>query len=76
MPDDVGQLLGIDAEMVCDAGDSAQCVVVVRSGGVDLADDRVLGADKAGQRRHCRADPVATLVVEDGVERSRRIGQP
>ena len=47
VPDQVGDLIGVDAEMMCDAGDSAQCIVGVRAWRVDLADDRVLGAGKA-----------------------------
>jgi hypothetical protein len=62
--------------MMCDASDPAQCVVGVGAGGIDLADDRVLGAGDSRQRRHCRAEAVATTVVADGVERPRRIRQP
>jgi hypothetical protein len=47
VPDQVGDLFVVDAEMVRDAGDSAQRVVGVRAWRVDLADDRVLGAGKA-----------------------------
>ncbi|OBA92152.1 hypothetical protein A5662_21465 [Mycobacteriaceae bacterium 1482268.1] len=72
VPEQIGEPVA-GAEMVCDAGDPAQRVVCVRAGGVDLADDRVLGAGEARQRRHCRADTVAALVVADRVKRPRRV---
>jgi hypothetical protein len=67
MPDQVARLLVADAEVVRDAGDSAQRVVGFRAGCVDLADDRVLGSCNVGQHRHRRADPVAALAETDGV---------
>src|SRR5689334_3137300 len=76
VPDQVGRLLFTEGEMVCDAGDSTQCVVGVGAGRIDLADDCVLGACDAGQRRHRRVDPAAALMVLHGVERSRWVGQP
>lgn len=76
MPDQVGRLIVAHAEVVCDAGDAAQRVVGVRTGRVDLAHDRVLGARNARQRRHGRVDTVTALVATDGVKRSRWVRQP
>ena len=68
MPDQVGDLVIADAPMVRDTGDATQRVVGVRSGGVHLADDRVLGARNSCQRGHRRADAVAAPAVVDGFE--------
>lgn len=68
MPYQVACLLTADAEVVCKAGDSPQCVVGVRAGGVDLAEDRVFGAGEAGERRHRGPDTVAALVVADRIQ--------
>jgi hypothetical protein len=76
MPDEVGDLLVGDAEVVCDASDSAQRIVRVRAGGIDLADDRVLGAREAGQCRHRGAHAVAATVLTDRIERPRGVRQP
>jgi hypothetical protein len=56
------------AEVVCDAGDAAKGVVVVGAGGVDLADDRMLGAGEPGQCRHRRSHPVAPAAAAHGVK--------
>ena len=76
MPDQIGHLLVGDAEVMCHASDSAQRIVGIRARGVDLADDLVLGARKAGQCRHRRTHAVAAPVVADGIEGSRWIWQP
>ncbi|OBK78766.1 hypothetical protein A5651_02270 [Mycobacterium sp. 1274761.0] len=73
VPHQIGGLVA-GGEMVCDAGDPAQCVVGVRARGVDLADDRMLGARHVRQRRHRRADTPAALVMTDGIKRAGRIG--
>jgi hypothetical protein len=75
VPDEVRRLGTAHTEMMCDARDPAQCVVGVGAGGIDLADDRMLGAGDFRQRCHCRADTVATLMVADGLKRPRRIRQ-
>src|SRR5215212_3878138 len=73
VPDQIrGAVVG-DAEVMCDAGDSAQRIVEVYPRGVDLADDRVFGSGQAGQCRHRRADAVATAVFEHRIERPRRV---
>jgi hypothetical protein len=76
VPDEVRRLGTADAEMMCDASDPAQRVVGVRAGGIDLPDDRVLGAGDPRQRRHRRTHTVAALMVADGLKRPRRIRQP
>ena len=68
MPDQIGRLSVGDAEVMCDASDSAQCVAGIRAGCVHLADDRVLGAREAGQGRHRAAYTVAAAVREDRIE--------
>jgi hypothetical protein len=68
MPDQIVRLSVGDAEVVCDASDSAQRVAGIRAWCIHLADDRVLGAGQAGQARHRASYTVATAVREDGIE--------
>jgi hypothetical protein len=68
MPDQVGQLVAADTEMMCDTGDSAQRIVGIASGSEDLADDRVLRPSEASQCRHRQPNAVTAAVRADGVE--------
>jgi hypothetical protein len=68
MPDQIGRLSVDDAEVVCDASDSAQRVAGIRAGCIHLADDCVLGTREAGQGRHRAAYTVAAAVGEDRIE--------
>jgi hypothetical protein len=68
MPDHVGGLPVCDVEMVCGACYSAQRVVGLLAGRVNLADYRMFGAGEAGQRRHGGANPVAATVVADRIK--------
>ena len=69
------QFIG-EAPMMGDTGNAAQRVIGVRSGGVDLADDRVFGAVDSGKRAQRRAHAVVAPVPVDGLKESRRVGQP
>jgi hypothetical protein len=68
VPDQVGQLIVGDAEMMCDTSNSAQRIVDIASDSEDLADYRVLRPREACQSRHCRPDAVSAAVHADGVE--------
>jgi hypothetical protein len=68
MPDQIGRLSVDDAEVVCDAGDSAQRVAGIRAWCIHLADDGVLCAREAGQGRHRATYTVAAAVREDRIE--------
>src|SRR4051794_25851561 len=68
MQDEIVRLSVDDAEVVCDASDSAQRVTGIRAWCIHLADDRVLGARKAGQGRHRAAYTLASAVREDRIE--------
>jgi len=68
VPGQVGHVIAVDGEMVCDTGDSAERIVGVASRSEDLADYRVLCPRNARQRRHRRPDAVVAAVDADGVE--------
>jgi hypothetical protein len=75
MPDQIGDVVIADAPVMRDTGDAAQRVVGFRASGIYLADDGVFGAGDAAQRSHRRPDTITAAVVDDGLERSRRVGQ-
>ncbi len=62
--------------MMGHAGDSAQRIAGIVAGGVDLADDRMLGPRHGGKCRQRRANTVATVVAAYRIQRPRRVGHP
>ena len=68
VPGQVGHVIAVDGEMVCNTGDSTERIVGVASRSEDLADYRVLCPRNARQRRHRRPDAVVAAVDADGVE--------
>jgi hypothetical protein len=79
MPHEIGDssLAGAvgDRPVVGDAGYPAQRVVRLVAWGVDLADDRVLGAGHRGERGHGGPHTVAAVVAAHRLQRARRVGQ-
>ncbi|RWA22199.1 hypothetical protein MELE44368_14245 [Mycolicibacterium elephantis DSM 44368] len=77
MPDQVGDAAVGRRPVVSDAGDPAQGVAALVTGGVHLADDRVFGAGDLGrisQRRQRRAHAVAAVHAAHRLQRPRRVG--
>jgi hypothetical protein len=75
MPYQIADLGVAERPVVRDAGDAAQCVVLVGvGGGVDLADDRVFGTGHGGQLGHRRSHTVAAVMAAHRFQRPRRVG--
>jgi len=73
MPDEIGDLVSGDGPVMSDARDAAQSIVGIVARGIHLADDRVLGAGHARQRRHRRADTVAAMLSAYRFQRTWRV---
>ena len=74
MPDDIEDFVAALSPVMCDAGDPPACRAGPRTGVVHLTDDRMLGTVDLRERRHCRADTVATAVHAHRFEHARRVG--
>ena len=73
VPHQIRDLIDVPCPVMRDARDATQCVVGFRASGVDLADDRVLGAVDGRERCHGCAHPVATAVRSHRFQSIRRI---
>ena len=75
MPHHIGQLIAASSPVMRDAGNAPAGTVGLRADVVDLADDRVLGADSGRDGGDRGGDRRMTAVTMDSGQLTRRVGQ-